>query len=227
MGTLTIAGDLALTNAAATFELGGDPASTTANDLLKANSIVASGVTAIKIVPQTALDTANPYTLFQITGNVMASGTETNFSVSSDTRYGFTLLPTDNSGGGSLQVQVSGTGAPDRLLWTGNDATNPTWWDTRATTNWLGTALGAPPEVFYAADSVVFDDTATSTSVDLVGTVQPTLLALANSTKSFSFGGTGSLLASAIDSGWRCGHHDRQQQREHLRVRRDEQQRLT
>ncbi len=54
--------------------------------------------------------------------------------------------------------------AGDSLVWRGDDATNPTLWDLVTTPNWTGVA---DPGVYYNGDSVLFDDTGVSKTVDL------------------------------------------------------------
>ena len=191
-GTLTFNNALTLNHAAATFELNATPFA--GNDLIVAGGLTPLGVTTLKVNPLAPLDAVNSYILFQNTGPAMPSGSEANFAVTSDSRYGFTVLPTDMSGGSLVEVKVSG-GAAASLVWQGNDATQPTWWDTKVTSNWLN---GAASDAFFTGDAVMFDDTASSTTVELIGTVLPSSVRLANAAKSITLSGAGSLVTASL-----------------------------
>jgi autotransporter-associated beta strand protein len=193
-GTLTFNDWLILNNATAIFEVGANPITVAASDRIVTSNLLASGITTLKIVPLATLDTTTPYTLITNLGVALPSGSEANFAVTSDSRYSFSVVPTDATLGQAVQVQVSGT-ATASLVWQGNDATNPTWWDTKTTPNWLN---GAASDTFFAGDAVVFDDSAVGTIAALVGTVQPSLISLSNTTKSITINGTGSLNTSSL-----------------------------
>lgn len=75
---------------------------------------------------------------------------------------------------------------PASLKWTGTDAGNPSAWDTNVTTNWLN---GAAADKFLSADSVVFDETATTYTVTAQGTdVQPGAVLISGPT-AYTIGG--------------------------------------
>ncbi len=69
----------------------------------------------------------------------------------------------------------------DSLTWRGDDATNPTFWDTNTTANWAGTTN---PDKFYVGDNVLFDDTGVSKTVRLQDNVllSPATVTFNNST---------------------------------------------
>ena len=194
-GTLNFSNNLTLNSASLTMELGSDPFTIGGgvNDLIAVGgNLNLGGVTAIKVAPLATLDTANPYTLFTYAGSL--SGGAANLSVSSDSRYSFTLVdPTTTFG--SIQVQVSGSGASANLVWQGNHPINPTYWDTKVTANWLN---GAVSDVFYVGDNVAFDDTAATTTVNLIGTIQAATVGVTNTSKNYTLGGAGSLLAGSL-----------------------------
>ena len=95
-------------------------------------------------------------------------------------------------------------------IWTGADATNPTFWDIATTPNWTGKALNNSPVLTYAiGDSVLFDDSATATSpvtVEIQTAVAPGNTVFSNSTKSytvsgaFGIGGNGTLTKSGSNT---------------------------
>lgn len=194
-GTLTLNNNLSANAVAATFELSGNPYTFGANDLVSvAGQLSLAGVSTINIVPVAPLDTVSPYTLFQYG---LFSGSAANLHVTSDSRYSFTLLdPTVTAP--FIQVQVSGSGTAATLTWRGNNPTNPTFWDSKVTPNWVN---GVTPDRFFLGDSVVFDDSAVGTTVNFVGTLQPATISLNNFSKSFAMGGSGGLLAGSLTAG--------------------------
>ncbi len=193
-GVLTVNGSLALTNALLEFELGADPFSATSDQILTMGA-VASGMNIFKILPLTTLDAVNPYSLIVNNGAPLPSGSETNFSVVTDSRYSFTVVPTDESFGSRVQIKVNGPGVPALLTWFGDDAGSPKIWDLQSTANWLN---GATADKFYAGDTVVFDDTAANPTATLVGTLQPAGVLLSNVNQAITIGGTGSLVTPSL-----------------------------
>ena len=196
-GTLTLNSGLALDNAGGVFELGASPFTAGANDqvVVNGNGLTVNGVTTIKVIPLATLDNANPYTLFQNNGPALPSGSEANFNIISDSRYSFVVLPTDNYSGSQVNVQVTGSGTPAQLVWRGNNATHPTWWDNKATVNWLN---GAAPDKFFAGDTTVFDDSASGTTAEMIGTLQPSQMVFSNAIQAITLSGAGSLNAGSL-----------------------------
>lgn len=78
----------------------------------------------------------------------------------------------------------------DAVVWKGTDGTNPTLWDINTTQNWLTDTTNVATK-FLQNDVVLFDDTATTTAVTLVGAVAPASTAFNNSTLSYSLAGSG------------------------------------
>ena len=95
-------------------------------------------------------------------------------------QYGFVL---NNTGNKTIDVYMF-TNAPKSLVWRGNLSAN---WDT-TTLNWVlaGTSTATN---FSHGDVVVFDDSATSTAVNVVDGVFPGGTTVSNLTKNFSFAG--------------------------------------
>ena len=75
------------------------------------------------------------------------------------------------------------------LQWAGSDASNPQLWDISVTPNWkpLGTNL---PTTYNDTFSVLFDDTATSTLVDIQEDLLPQAVVFDHSTKDFTLAGS-------------------------------------
>lgn len=80
---------------------------------------------------------------------------------------------------------------PDTLTWRGSVSAV---WDSQTSVNWLNAAT--QPAVFFPGDSVVFDDSTTTTAINLIDAVSPASLVF-NAAKNFTLGGGGSLNGSA------------------------------
>jgi rhamnogalacturonan endolyase len=80
--------------------------------------------------------------------------------------------------------------APATLVWAG--VVEPLW-GNQQTANWLN---GASPDVFRPGDTVVFDDTSTEASIELVGSLAPAAVTV-NTASAFTFGGTGAISGPA------------------------------
>lgn len=81
-----------------------------------------------------------------------------------------------------LDVTVSGD---DHITWTG---TGGGTWDLETTAAWKSNTGGAST-VFYDADQITFDDTATTGTVNISGTVQPATVTVNNATLDYTFTG--------------------------------------
>src|SRR5439155_19448063 len=108
-------------------------------------------------------------------------------------RYSFSVVDPATTPG-AIKIAVSGN--PVSLLWKGGQPANPTAWDL-VTANWFNNNT-ASPDVFYAGDSTIFDDTANTNLVTLVGTIQPGNVAIANNAMAYAFNGSGSLVAGSL-----------------------------
>jgi autotransporter-associated beta strand protein len=91
--------------------------------------------------------------------------------------------------GNSLKFNAPGVSSAN-LTWVGNNGPN---WDVETTANWTG----ASPNTFYQSDSVTFNDSATSFTVDIASSVQPTAVTVNNSTNAYTIAGTGGIGGSA------------------------------
>jgi fibronectin-binding autotransporter adhesin len=129
----------------------------------------------------------SPYTLFTYTGTLSGIG---NVSVTSDTRYTFTLDTT--SVPGSVLVSISGTAGS--LVWQGGANNAPNSWDVVTTSNWLN---GVSLDRFFQGDTVTFDDSATTKLVTMTTQVKPASMTVSSS-EVYIFNGPGSLLAGTL-----------------------------
>ena len=91
--------------------------------------------------------------------------------------------------GNSLQFSPPATPSAS-LVWVGNNGPD---WDVETTANWTG----ASPNTFFQLDDVTFDDTATSFTVNVVGSVQPGSVTINNSANAYTISGTGAIGGAA------------------------------
>lgn len=178
-------GALGMTNGSLTLDLNPATVNITASGLAvggSSNVVNISSVNGVSGYPAS-------FTLVQYSGALSGS-------------MNFAIGATPNaSTGGYISNDVSHsrivlvlTNGPAILTWTGNDPTNPTFWDG-VTTNWLafkGTA-NQTPSSFETADPVIFDDTAIGNQVSIIGTLFPGFVTINNSAINYTFSGTGAL----------------------------------
>ena len=77
---------------------------------------------------------------------------------------------------------------PKPLTWT---SANGAAWDVATTTNWL--AFGVTPAAFLDVDSVLFNDTAGASTVNLTTNLQPGAITVNNNALTYTFSGSGKL----------------------------------
>jgi fibronectin-binding autotransporter adhesin len=166
------------------------------NDLILIGSnLVLSGTCYLEIVPIGTLDGANPYTVMQYNtspnggGSLSGSGHFTAFC--SNPRY---TVSVDTSNPGSIQVRISGSAAP--LLWKGDVAGSQTSWDL-TTANWLDMTSSQRVK-FFNGDVANFDDTASTFTANVVGTMTAGSVVMANNAHDYAFTG-GQLAAGLLD----------------------------
>jgi autotransporter-associated beta strand protein len=187
-GTLAISNNLTFNGSTAVFKLSGDTQpGNGVNDLVTVGGDLSfTGPTTIHIEPVATLSTL-PYTLFTYTGTLSGIG---NVTVTSDTRYTFTLDTT--SVPGSVLVSISGTAGS--LVWQGGANNAPNAWDVVTTSNWLN---GVSMDRFFQGDTVTFDDSATTKLVTMTTQVKPASMTVSSSGV-YIFNGPGSLLAGTL-----------------------------
>src|SRR5262249_44587098 len=97
--------------------------------------------------------------------------------------FAFDTTSTPNA----VKLIVGGAGGAN-LTWIGDGTANI--WDTVAF-NWAG------PNKFFSLDSVTFNDTGSaSPAISMTGTLIPGTMTVNNTSKNYSFGGSGGLAAS-------------------------------
>ena len=156
------AGNLNLTNAELTLDIN------TAGTNLVATALATGGTTNLININSIAGVSAYPATfpIIKYSGTLGGAGN----------KFGLGAVPNANTVGyvsndvANARIMLVLLNGPKVLTWTGTDAVNPTFWDVDVTTNWLafkGTIAQSPSE-FSQADAVTFDDTGSSSTVNMV-----------------------------------------------------------
>ena len=184
-GTLTFNGGLTLGNCTLVLNLNAPNVTGGTNDLIVVNGNLAltPGV-ALSLVFPGGVPVHGTYTLCQCTGTLTGDPTDLSASLGN---YGVTFAL--NTTASPRTVTMTIAGLPQSLRWTGQNSPN---WDT-ASFNWTNT-VGLTNTIFSPGDTVLFDDTAVLTSVNVTDVMTPGQTTVNTaSTYTFSTFGTGSI----------------------------------
>jgi autotransporter-associated beta strand protein len=175
---------MVLNNATLTFDLGSSP--NPATPLWQISNLTATAPVTNNVLGSAL--SLGQFTLIKYT------------TLSGDDGSGFTLgsLParvmgylSNNTANSSIDLVITSVAAPK---WNGNVNGN---WDIAATANWVMIIGGTPTtymEPSVPGDTVLFDDTATgTTTVNLATTLSPSGITVNNSSKDYTFSGSGGL----------------------------------
>ncbi len=155
----------------------------TTPEYFTADSVDLTNTGTIYVSPSTVTTSGTPVVLKRVTGS-FTPGDLAKFVLAS---RGGTLAIT-----GATNNEITLNAAPSTpasLVWKGN-AANPTYWDSAVTQNWIN---GVNPDRFYSGDDVTFNDTATTSTVDIQGaSVTPGNVVFTNtSAKDYTVNGGG------------------------------------
>jgi autotransporter-associated beta strand protein len=198
-GTLTLAsGNLTLANATVPIQLGSDPTQfgNNINSFVSvAGGLTLNGINTIQISAVGSLSSSQPYTVLQYGGAL--TGTAANLQVAgSNGRYTLTLLDPATTPG-SIEVSVAGIAA--NLIWRGGNVSGPNIWN-QTIQNFFNTGSSASDQ-FFNGDSVTFDDTAVTNTVNITQTNIPGELTFSNNVHNYTFVGTGTLQGAINQQG--------------------------
>ncbi len=179
-------GAMTMNNGALTLDLNPSVVNETATSLTVGGSSNVVNISSVNNVPGYPAT----FTIIQYAGALSGS-------------MNFTIGATPNASTGGFisndvvdsRILLVLTNGPSPLTWVGGDSVNPTFWDDSVTTNWLA-FKGTPNQVasvFEAADPVIFDDTATTTNVNLTVGVQPSFMTFSNNILNYNFTGAGAV----------------------------------
>jgi fibronectin-binding autotransporter adhesin len=186
--TLNLANDVNFTGGTLHLDLSNTPGMGGGNDLLSVTGALnATSPTNVTINRLNGSLSAGTYTIATFAG---AFGGSIANLVLPTVRQ--TLALVDPAGNPNKLDLTVGAGAPAALTWAGDGAANA-WKTNDSVNNFLN---GASPDKFFDWDDVTFTDAGSnSPTVDIQGVVQPTTLTVQNTTKNYTFTGTGKLLA--------------------------------
>ena len=198
-GTLTLAsGNLTLANATIPIQLGSDPTQigNNINSLVSvAGNLTLNGVSTIQISPVGSLSSSQPYTVLAYGGGL--TGTAANLNVAgSNGRYTLTLIDPATTPG-AIEVSVAGIAA--NLIWQGGNAAGPNIWN-QTIKNFFNTGTSASDQ-FFNGDSVTFDDTGLTNTVNITQTNIPGELTFSNNVHNYTFVGAGTIQGAVNQQG--------------------------
>ncbi len=162
------------------------PDTSTATAAYTASNITLNGVTPILFATHPP---AGTYSILKYTGTL--TGTAANLSAN----YRGAVL--DMGTGSNSEITLT-LGSAVSLIW--NNAATTSIWATGSEANWLN---GAGNDVFYTADTVIFDDTpASNQDITITDAVTPASVTFNNSTRAYSIsGGAITGLTSVVKGG--------------------------
>jgi autotransporter-associated beta strand protein len=170
-GTLAAA-SLDLTSPTLRFDLSANPAA--GNDRLQATGpVTLNGPQNFIFKLVDGILAPGTYQLVTTPGTLTANGVTLTSNLPTTSRQTL-VLEHSPSGSSPGYVRLVVTGSNADLTWTG---ANGGLWDQQSTTAWSG----ASPAIFFDADGVTFDDSATSGSVTITQPVAPRSLTVNNS----------------------------------------------
>jgi autotransporter-associated beta strand protein len=117
------------------------------------------------------------------------SGDSSQFRITGPLETARRLLTFDTSTMGQVNLMVSGE-PPATISWAGGTGGI---WDLKNSYSWQRVG---PLEMFYSLDSVVFNDSASISQVNLGGDLYPASVIVSNNLLNFTFGGSGGITGS-------------------------------
>jgi fibronectin-binding autotransporter adhesin len=173
VGTLTISSNLTISGASVKL----DVSNSTKDQLVVGGDLnLQSG--NISILTSGSI-TNGIYRLINYSGNLLgdAGGLTVSFS-------GLNQSAALNTNTPNWIIIVVTSANPNNLGWQGTDGTNPSWWDVQTTLNWTN---GSTPSVFAQNDNTLFDDTASTFTVDIRTAVTPTKVVVNSAANNYTF----------------------------------------
>lgn len=119
---------------------------------LSTTNLTVVGLTTVNLTGYPAVP-GTPVDVLTYSGTLTMTGTaDDNFDLAGGVTYRDTPVFTNTGSAITLTIPAGAD-----LVWRGDDATNPSFWDLNTTANWAGTVTN--PDTFFTGDNVVFDDT--------------------------------------------------------------------
>jgi autotransporter-associated beta strand protein len=159
-GQIVVSNNLTMNGAHLTWDV--TPSFATSDGLVVNGDLNLTGVNTFTIDSIGGFAANGTNTLITYTGT--RTGGLANLALNNpNVRFTLTLVDPATTPG---KIQVVLTSPPGNLTWTGTDATNPTYWNVKSTTNWLNAGTN---DIFANADFVTFDQSGATNTVDLGG----------------------------------------------------------
>jgi autotransporter-associated beta strand protein len=187
-GTIIVSNNLTLAGGHFTWEMA--PSFDISDALLVGGNLTLTGTNTFTVNSIGGFDPSGTNTLITYSGTL--TGGLTNLAVNSSARFSVEFVDPAVTPG-SIKIRLV-TPSPN-IVWTGTNTLHPTFWDVKTTTNWNN---GGTPDIFWSSDAVAFDDTAGTNVVDLIGTLGPSSVEMANNSSTYYFRGAGSLVTASL-----------------------------
>ncbi len=186
-GTLRINGGLTLNGGSlVNYDLGSHTtAGAGSNDLIAVNGQLNLNGGTILLNPVAGTFANGTYTLIT-NQTTLVSGSAANLTV--ETPRGIVATLDSTTFPGNLLVGITGSSAPISDIWFGNN--NGGAWDVNTTANVTTNGVAT---VFFNLDNIVFDDTASNTTVNVAAGVSPSSMLINNSLSNYVFSGVGTI----------------------------------
>lgn len=183
LGNLTVNGAAVLPGA--TLGLSPTVANNPAVPLVNCGTLTLNGTNTISL----PIGSVGTIALIKYTGAIAGSGNCTNLALP----QGATGFISNSVAGSTLYAVITSTGPG--IVWTGTNsaAGKINLWDINSTTNWvLGATATSYRQIVVPGDLVTFNDLGSGTVI-LNTNVGPTSLLISNSSKNYTFSGTGTI----------------------------------
>jgi autotransporter-associated beta strand protein len=193
LGQIVVSNNLTMNGAHLTWDV--TPSFATSDGIVVNGDLNLSGVNTFTIDAIGSFSPDRTNTLITYTGKL--TGGLANLALSNpNVRFVLNLVDPATTPG---KIQVVLVTAPGNLVWSGADATHPTYWDIKTTTNWINATTN---DIFASGDTVTFDQSSSSRIVDVGGTgigtgpMTPTSMTITNA--AYVFQGANGLITSSL-----------------------------
>lgn len=168
-----------------------------------ANAVVTTlntgGTTNLVSVSFASLPTTYPFTNRLVVYNNLGGVGAANMGVNFPSGGNYQGYVYNNAAANAVDLVVTNGASPSAIIWSGADSSG--FWDIATTFNWTN-GVGTSVQ-YHQLDSVRFDDTASGTTSVILNApmLTPSGLLINNSTKTYSFGGSGYLAGAGVTGG--------------------------
>jgi autotransporter-associated beta strand protein len=187
-GTIIVSNNVILAGGHFTWEMA--PSFDISDAIIVGGNLTLTGTNTFTVNSIGGFDPSGTNTLITYTGTL--TGGLANLAVNSSARFAVEFVDPALTPG-AIKIRLV-TPSPN-IVWTGTNTARPTFWDVKTTTNWNN---GGTPDIFWSSDAVTFDDTAGTNIVDLIGTLGPASVEMANNSAPYLFRGAGALVTSSV-----------------------------